>query len=331
MEGDKGTVCVTGATGYVGSWLIMRLLEHGYSVHTTIRPDPEKKRDVSFLTGLPGASEKLQIFHADLSNPESFEVAIRGCVGVFHVATPTPTHFETNEPEEVVIKKAIDGTLAILNVCLNSKTVKRVVYTSSTAAVDLNDESKTVSVMDESFWSDVNFIKDLNSFASPYWISKALTEKKALEFAVENGLELVTIIPSFVVGPFICPNLPASVEAALAMVLDKPDLYNLLLNTSMVHVDDLARAHIFLLEYPNAEGRYICSSDTLTIEEMSKFLSAKFPEFKIPTTESLKGFEGFKGPVLSSTKLTDSGFKFNYGLDEMFDGAIQCCKQKGYL
>ena len=42
MEADKGTVCVTGGTGYLASWLIKRLLDHGYSVHTTIRPDPGK-------------------------------------------------------------------------------------------------------------------------------------------------------------------------------------------------------------------------------------------------------------------------------------------------
>ena len=42
MEVDKGTVCVTGGTGYLASWLIKRLLDHGYSVHTTIRPDPGK-------------------------------------------------------------------------------------------------------------------------------------------------------------------------------------------------------------------------------------------------------------------------------------------------
>jgi nucleoside-diphosphate-sugar epimerase len=61
--------------------------------------------------------------------------------------------------------------------------------------------------------------------------------------------------------------------------------YELLINTSMVHIDDVARAHIFLLEYPEAKGRYICSSDIITIEEMSKFLSAKYPEYSIPTLE----------------------------------------------
>ncbi|EEF36026.1 vestitone reductase [Ricinus communis] len=326
MEENK--VAVTGGTGYVASWLIMRLLDHGYSVHTTIRPDPEQKRDITFLTSLPGASDKLKIFHADLSDPNSFDDAIKGCIGVFHVATPTPGHY-TEEPEEVVTRKAIDGTIGILKVCLNSKTVKRVVYTSSTSAVDFND--KNAQVMDESFWSDVDYIKALNSFASPYWVSKTLAEKKALEFAEEHGLDLVTVIPSFVVGPFICPNLPASVEAALAMIFGKSDLYNLLRNTSMVHVDDLARAHIFLFEHPNAKGRHICSSDRITIEEMSKFLSAKYPQFPIPTVDSLKDIEGFQGPALSSKKLLDYGFKFMYGLDEMFDGAIQCCKEKGHI
>lgn len=42
MEGEKGAICVTGGTGYIASWLIMRLLEQGYSVHTTVRPDPGK-------------------------------------------------------------------------------------------------------------------------------------------------------------------------------------------------------------------------------------------------------------------------------------------------
>ncbi|KAF2282669.1 hypothetical protein GH714_043779 [Hevea brasiliensis] len=135
MEGGKGLVCVTGGTGFIASWLIMRLLESGYTVRATVRPDPEHKRDVSFLTSLPGASKKLQIFQADLSIPESFEAAIKGCIGVFHVATPVD--FENKEPEEVIVKRTIDGTLGILKACLNSKTVKRVVYTSSASKLYL--------------------------------------------------------------------------------------------------------------------------------------------------------------------------------------------------
>jgi len=40
MEVGKGRVCVTGGTGFIGSWIIKKLLEDGYSVNTTVRPDP---------------------------------------------------------------------------------------------------------------------------------------------------------------------------------------------------------------------------------------------------------------------------------------------------
>ncbi|XP_059456935.1 vestitone reductase-like isoform X2 [Corylus avellana] len=330
MEGDKGLVCVTGGTGFIGSWLIMRLLDRGYSVRTTVRSDSEQKKDISFLTSLPRASERLQIFNADLSDPQSFNAPIEGCTGVFHVATPVD--FEDREPEEIVTKRAIDGALGVLQACLNSKTVKRVVYTSSASAVVFNGDQE-VDEMDESFWSDVDFLKAPNPTGNSgsYMISKTLTERATLEFAEKHGLDVVTIIPSFVVGPFICPKFPSSVRAILAMVLGDKDQYSFLLNASLVHVDDVARAHIFLLECPTVKGRYNCSSDVVTIEQMSQFLSARYPEFQIPTLDSLKEIKGYKIPSLSTKKLLDSGFKYKYGINEMFDGAIQCCKEKGYL
>ncbi|KAJ7962200.1 Dihydroflavonol-4-reductase [Quillaja saponaria] len=204
MEGNKGRVCVTGGT--------------------------EHEKNLSFLTSLPGASQNLQIFSADLENPESFGAAIEGCIGVFLVATTID--FKGREPEEVVNKRTIDGTLGILKACLNSKTLKRIVYTSSASAVVFN--GKDIEVMDESFWSDVDYIRSLNSSGDSYFISKTLTEKSALEFAEQHGLDLVTIIPSFVFGPFICPKLPASVYTSLAMVFGDKDQYSYLINFPMI-------------------------------------------------------------------------------------------------
>lgn len=65
--------------------------------------------------------------------------------------------------------------------------------------------------------------------------------------------------------------------------LGEREQYVFLLNLSVVHTDDVARVHIFLFENPEVKGRYICSSHTMTIEDLSKFLSAKYPEFPIPT------------------------------------------------
>ncbi|MBA0785559.1 hypothetical protein Gotri_028065 [Gossypium trilobum] len=186
-----------------------------------------------------------------------------------------------------------------------------------------------MDMMDESFWTDVDFVRQkLSPNAHSYIISKTLTERAVLEFGAQHGLDVVTVIPSFVVGPFICPKFPGSVRTSLALFYTEKmqcaktgklnstgnqSEYSFLLNFSMVHVDDVARAHIFLLEYPDAKGKYNCSSDTISLEK------------------SLGEIKGMKCPGLSSKKLLETGFEFKNGVEEMFDGAIQCCKEKGYL
>ncbi|WVZ06220.1 hypothetical protein V8G54_019566 [Vigna mungo] len=247
MEEGKGRVCVTGGSGFVGSWIVKRLLEDGYTVNTTVRPDPDAKGDLSFLTNLPGASEKLRIFSADLSDPESFNEAIEGCFGVLHTATPFDV--ELNEAEEVVTQRSIDGALGILKACLNSKTVKRVVYTSSASAV--YRQEKEDDVMDESYWSDENLLRDLKPFAWAYSISKTLTEKAVLEFGEKHGLDVVTLIPTFVLGPFICPRLPSSVYVTLSFLFD------------VEQIADLLSA-----KYPNFQ---------ISVDEVKKFHDVKLP------------------------------------------------------
>ncbi|XP_014523222.1 vestitone reductase isoform X1 [Vigna radiata var. radiata] len=325
MEEGKGRVCVTGGSGFVGSWIVKRLLEDGYTVHTTVRPDPDAKGDLSFLTNLPGASEKLKIFSADLSDPESFNEAIEGCFGVLHTATPFDV--ELNEAEEVVTQRSIDGALGILKACLNSKTVKRVVYTSSASAV--YRQQKEDDVMDESFWSDENLLRDSKPFAWAYSISKTLTEKAVLEFGEKHGLDVVTLIPTFVLGPFICPRLPSSVYVTLSFLFGKKNPFGAS-RIHMVHVDDIARAHIFLLHHPNPKGRYNCSPFIADVEEIAELLSAKYPNFQISVDE-VKKFHDVKLPHLISKKLMDAGFEFKYSMEQMFVDAIECCKQNGYL
>ncbi|XP_068314246.1 vestitone reductase-like [Pyrus communis] len=331
MEGERlgRVVCVTGGSGYVGSWLVMRLLGQGYYVNTTLRSDPtENKRDLSYLTSLPGATERLNIFTADLSNLDSFCAAVEGCMGVFHVATPVD--FQDNEPEQVVTKRSIDGALGILRACLNAKTVKRVVYTSSVFAV-MFGSGKDVEEVDENFWSDIDYIRSVKPFGGSYVISKRLTEKAVLEFSEKYGLDVVTIIPSIVAGPFICPKLPSSVRSTLAMVFGNLEELRFLINIPLVHVDDVASAHIFLLEHHDAKGRYNCSSHVINLVQMAEFLSAKYPEFQIPSVSYLREVKGEKTPGLSSKKLLDSGFRFKYGVDEILSDAIQCCKENNYL
>jgi len=120
VSSSKGKVCVTGASGFIASWLIKQLLESGYHVVGTVR-DPGiyphiipfaiillvtlyidactmnffsssdfsgNRQKVAHLWKLPGAKERLQIVRADLLEEGSFDEAVMDCEGVFHTASP---------------------------------------------------------------------------------------------------------------------------------------------------------------------------------------------------------------------------------------------------
>nr|GMD65054.1 vestitone reductase [Ipomoea batatas] len=305
----------------------MKLLEDGYSVNTTVR---SLARDLSYLTRLPGASDRLRVFEADLGRPESFQAAVEKCVGVFHVAHPMDFGEGSEEIEEAKIESAVNGTLGVLRAAVGSKTVKRVVVTSSRLAVVFNGNGGS-AVVDERSWTDVGFVKESKPFGASYVISKTLAEKAALEFGEKYEVDVVTVITSWIHGPFLSPQFPETLRPAMSMLLGG-DQANVMKYPSLipfVHVDDAASAHIFLMEHPNAKGRYICSSLGITPPDLHKFLSTRYPQYHLPYAYSLEDMRGFKHPILSSKKLLDMGFKFKYGLEEMFDGAIESCRRVG--
>ncbi|XP_052733253.1 dihydroflavonol 4-reductase-like isoform X7 [Vigna angularis] len=83
-------------------------------------------KKVKPLLEIPGAESKLSLWKANLAEEGSFDEAIKGCIGVFHVATPI--EFESKDPENEVIKPAIRGVIDIMKACLKAKTVRRLVY-----------------------------------------------------------------------------------------------------------------------------------------------------------------------------------------------------------
>ncbi|GFQ06605.1 vestitone reductase [Phtheirospermum japonicum] len=326
----KGRVCVTGGTGFLGSWIVKKLLEDGYSVNTTTRIHTEGKRDISYLRDLPHASERLQIFDADLDEPESFGPAIEGCMGVFHVAHPLD--LQEQETEQVKTKRVMNGLQGILQACADSKTVKRVVYTSSiSAAAFSGGEIGPGGLIDESCWTDVDMIGRWGAIGGQYIVTKTLAERAALDFAEKLGLDLVTLLPTCTTGPFLCSHLPDSVRLSMALFLGEKGNYGRIESTSLVHVDDVARAHIHVFEYEGAKGRYICSALDTTIDELCEFISARYPEYQMPAADSWKDTAPVKLTGFSTKKLLETGFEYEKGLEEMFDGAFKCCKEKGFL
>ncbi|KAF5176626.1 Dihydroflavonol-4-reductase-like [Thalictrum thalictroides] len=326
MEGEKGTVCVTGGAGYMASWLIMRLLKHGYSVRATIRSDPKFKEDTSHLISLPEAPHRLQIFDADLENPESYESVVDGCIGVFHLSHPMD--FEGNIPTESIVKTSVQGTLGILQACFKSKTVKKVVYTSSIAAALLVGQTDNGTVIDENTWTDIKAFTDFNFPGAAYIVSKTLTERAVLEFSKEHALDVVTILPAAIFGPFISSTFPPAFPMSLPLIFGKEE--HCMDTAHYVHIDDVASAQIFLFECPKSKGRHLCCKFDVTIQEVAKLLSIKWSQHLLPL-DFLSRMEEKRPNHLSSKKLMDLGFSFKYSLEEMIDGALQCCKEKGFL
>uniref|UniRef100_A0A0E0ARN7 NAD-dependent epimerase/dehydratase domain-containing protein n=1 Tax=Oryza glumipatula TaxID=40148 RepID=A0A0E0ARN7_9ORYZ len=143
----SSTVCVTGAGGFLASWLVKLLLSKDhYVINGTVRDLGEGKN--AHLKALENAGERLRLFKADVLDYGSVAAAIAGCDGVFHVASPVTSGRPTN-PEVDIIATAVTGTLNVLRASHEAK-VKRVVVLS----VFNNPNWPTGEPFNEDSWSD---------------------------------------------------------------------------------------------------------------------------------------------------------------------------------
>lgn len=159
---QKEAVCVTGANGFIGSWLVKTLLEQGYTtIHACIYPGS----DASHLFSLPNVSSaNLSIFEANLLDPKALSAAINGCSGVFHVASPC-TLEDPRDPQTELVLPAVQGTLNVLQAALDSKpTVRRVVLTSSISALVPNSSWPSHIPFNETSWTDLDYCKSRQVF-----------------------------------------------------------------------------------------------------------------------------------------------------------------------
>ncbi|KAB2594775.1 cinnamoyl-CoA reductase 1-like [Pyrus ussuriensis x Pyrus communis] len=267
--GESKNVCVTGASGYIASWLVKLLLQKGYTVKATVR-DPNDAKKTEHLLSLDGAKERLHLFKADLLEKGSFDAVIDGCVGVFHTASPA--QFSVTDPQVEIIEPAVKGTLNVLNSCAKFPAVKRVVITSSLASVGLSGKPLTSDVvMDETWYSDPHFCETTKQW---YPLSKTLAEEAAWKFAKGNGIDLVTIHPGNAIGPPLQPTLNLSVEFLLNLMsgIETP-----FINYTFVDVRDVAFAHIQAFEVPSASGRYCLVAQVADVsKEKAKCLGITF-------------------------------------------------------
>lgn len=335
---EKMRFCVTGATGYIGSWLVNTLLQRGYMVHATLR-DPEK---AAHLLPSWSSCDRLRLFKADLLNEGSFDEAVKGCNGVYHVAASMEFNVMATENIEAyvqsnIIDPAIKGTLNLLKACLKSKTVERVVFTSSISTITAKDSlGRWRAVVDESCQTPIDHVWKTRVGGWVYVLSKLLTEEAAFQFAKENGIDLVSVITTTVGGPFITSSVPSSIRVLLSPITGEPEFFSILsaVNSRMgslalVHIEDICNAHIFLMEQAKAEGRYICGVQSYQMSELINHLAKVYPCSNI---QRLVEEECGSAPSeICSKKLNDLGFNYKYGLEDIIQQTINCCLDHGFL
>ena len=273
-------VVVTGATGFIAGHVILQLLDAGHEVIGTARSVSKSEALNKTLSDYAGKPVAIDIRAADLSSDVGWTEAIQGADFVQHVASPIPTAVPKDADELIV--PARDGALRVLKAA-KAAGVKRVVMTSSMAAVAYGWGNRRPPLLSEEHWSDDTNLKD----NTPYTRSKTIAERAAWNYANREGLELVTINPSAVLGPVMGGDFSASVEILTQLMSGKLPAAPRV-GFVIVDVRDVAAAHVLAMTVPEAAGqRFLTGDRFLWFTQVADILRKEFPTYarKLPKGE----------------------------------------------
>ena len=293
-------VLVTGATGYVAGRLVEKLLKEGRTVHAAVRT-PDNKEKTKYLDELaeklPGS---IKYFKADLLNEGSFDEGMKDCELVFHTASPFIR--SVKDPQKDLVDPAKKGTRNVLEAANRTESVKRVVVTSSCASI-YGDGKDVLSMPNQELTEDIwNTSSSLEH--QPYSFSKTEAEREAWKIAKEqNRWDLVTVNPSFVLGPGINPFGTSESFAVVKQIgngdfkMGAPEF-----NIGCVDVRDLAEAHYQAGMRPEANGRYIVSGQNSGFGELAGMIKEKHPNYPISTRKLPKFMIWLLAPTVGMTR-----------------------------
>ena len=247
MSAD-GLTLVTGATGFVGSHVVSRLLQRGRKVRVLIRP----KSSLGNLKGL-----EVEVIHGDLTDKSSVQAAVAGCRWVYHVAADY--RLWVKDPS-ILYRVNVEGTRNVLTACGEAR-VERVVYTSTVGALGFGSNGHA---------ADEETPVHLGQMIGHYKRSKFLAEAEAMAMA-RKGLPVVIVNPSTPVGSrdikptptgqmivdFLNGRMPAYVETGL----------------NLIDVEDVAEGHLLAMERGRIGQRYILGYRNLTLREILEALA----------------------------------------------------------
>ncbi|GAB5553654.1 MAG: NAD-dependent epimerase/dehydratase family protein [Saprospiraceae bacterium] len=267
-------ILVTGASGFIASWIVKYLLEGGYTVHSTVRDKNNAQKVQHLLKMDEDAPGYLKLFEADLLNQGAFAEAMQGCELVIHTASPFQT--QVKNAQKQLIEPALEGTRNVLQSANEIETVKKVVLTSSVVAV-MGDAIEIEDTEDHVFTEDHwNLSSDLKH--QPYSYSKTLAEKEAWRMNQDQERwHLVVINPAFVLGPSLSNRVDGTSTTFVKNLVDgtfKSGLPNIYFG--IADVRDVAQAHINAGLMPHPSGRHITAAETLPMLGIARIIKSFF-------------------------------------------------------
>lgn len=253
---------VTGASGFIGSAVLRRLLEAGHEVRALVRPQSDRRN----LAGL-----RCEVVTGDLANAASLEAAAGGCDALFHVAADY--RLWVPDPESIY-RTNVEGTRSLMRAALRGR-VKRVVYTSSVATLGLIPDGSP---------ADEDTPSRLGDMIGHYKRSKFLAEDAVRRLVREEGLPAVIVNPSAPLGPRDVRPTPTGRMIVQAASGKMPAYVDTGLN--VVHVDDVAEGHVLAHARGRAGERYILGGENMSLrqilEEVARLTGRSPPGIRLP-------------------------------------------------
>ncbi|MFO0660034.1 MAG: NAD-dependent epimerase/dehydratase family protein [Polyangiaceae bacterium] len=239
------TVAVTGASGFIGSSVVRQLLEQGRSVRAIIEPGANTKN----LDALPQGS--LDRVTVDVCDGPGMTRALSGCESLYHLAAiyrlwmPDP---------DLIFRVNLEGTTATM-LAASKAGIKRIVYTSSIAAVGLHADGRP---------SDETVAYNLWDVANDYILTKHLSERIALKFA-SDGMPIVVVNPGLPFGP---GDLAPTPTGKIIIAILKGELPGVTGGGfAAIDVDDCAKGHLLAEEKGRVGERYILINHNITYRD----------------------------------------------------------------